>query len=153
MISEDVDLVAGDINGTTWRYRSRDNLSTNDEAFADCALPTPTGPTPLWRLGSIPNNWADVCGFLNPPGSQRFCKVNKHGAFTIPRHALGLRPHDQSCHHETWLHLHFVDWNNKCNHQAHDNGNMRLKERPASAGYGTQKRHISEVLSDHSLSS
>ena len=33
--------------------------------------------------------------------------------------------HDQSCHHETWLHLHFVDWSNLWNHQAHDNG---LKE-------------------------
>ena len=32
-------------------------------------------------------------------------------------------------------------------------GNIRLKERPASSGYGTQKRNISEVLSDHSLSS
>ena len=70
-----------------------------------------------------------------------------------PRQAFGLRPNDQSCHHETWLHLHFVDWNNKWNHQAHYNGNIRLKERPASSGYGAQKRNISEVLSDDSLSS
>ena len=55
MISQDVDLVAGDFNGTAWRCRSRDNLSTIDEAFADCALPTPPGPTPLWGPGSIPN--------------------------------------------------------------------------------------------------
>ena len=60
---------------------------------------TPPGPTPLWGPGSIPNNWADVCGFLKPPGSQRFWKVNKHGAFSIPRQALGLRSSDQSCHH------------------------------------------------------
>ena len=53
--------------------------------------------------------------------------------FSIPRQALGLRPSDQSCHHETWLHLHFVDWNNEWNHQAHYNGNIR---------------NISEVLSD-----
>ena len=33
--------------------------------------------------GSIPNNWADVRGFLKPPGSQRFWKVSKHGAFSI----------------------------------------------------------------------
>ena len=38
------------------------------------------------------------------------------------------------------------------NHQAHYNGNIRLKERPASSGYGAQKRHISDVLSDRSLS-
>ena len=89
-------------------------------------------------------------GFLNPPllpGSQRFWKVCKHGAFSIPRQALGLRSSDQSCHHETWLHLHFVDWNNNWNHQAHYNGNIRLKERPASSGNRSQKRR------DHSHSS
>ena len=112
MISQEVDLVAGDFNGTAWRYRGKDNLSTIDEAFMDSILPTPPGPTPLWGPGSIPDNWADVCGFLKPPGSQRFWKVNKHGAFSIPRKSLGLRPTDLSCHHETWLHLDFVDWSN-----------------------------------------
>ena len=108
MISQEVDLVAGDFNGTAWRYRGKD--STIDEAFMDSILLTPPGPTPLWGPGSIPDNWADVCGFLKPPGSQRFWKVNKHGAFSIPLKSLGLRPTDQSCHHETWLHLDFVDW-------------------------------------------
>ena len=46
MISQDIDLVAGDFNGTAWRCRSRDNISTIDEVFSDCALPTPR-PTPL----------------------------------------------------------------------------------------------------------
>ena len=50
MISQEVDLVAGDFNGTAWRCRSRDNLSTIDEAYADCALPTPPGTPPLWDL-------------------------------------------------------------------------------------------------------
>ena len=72
MISQEVDLVAGDFNGTAWRCRSKDNLSTLDEAFTDCALPTPPGPTPLWGPGSIPDNWTDVCGFLKPLGSQLF---------------------------------------------------------------------------------
>ena len=98
MISQEVDLVAGDFNGTAWRYRSKDNLSTIDEAFTDCALPTPPGSPPLWGPGSIPDNWADVCGFLKPPGSQRFWKVQKHGAFSIPRKTLRLRPTDHSCH-------------------------------------------------------
>ena len=49
-------------------------ISTIDEAFTDCALPTPPGRTPLWGPGSIPNNWADVCGFLQPPGSDRIGK-------------------------------------------------------------------------------
>ena len=153
MISQDIDLVAGDFNSAAWRCRSRDNLSSIDEAFADCALPTLPGPTPLWGPGSIPNNWADVCGFLKPPGSHRLWKVNKHGAFSFPRQALGLRANDQSCHHETWLHLQFVNWSNQWNHQAHYDGNIRLKERPASSGNRAPKRNIREVLSDHSLSS
>ena len=77
MISQEVDLVAG----IAWRQSGKDNLSTIDEAFMDSILPTPPGPPPLWGPGSIPANWADVCGFLKPPGSQRFWKVNKHGAF------------------------------------------------------------------------
>ena len=43
MISQEVDLVAGDFNGTAWRYRGKDNLSTIDEAFMDSILPTPPG--------------------------------------------------------------------------------------------------------------
>ena len=105
MISQDIDLVAGDFHKTAWRCRNRDNISTIDEVFSDCALPTPPGPTPLSRPGSIPNNWADVCGFLKPLGSQRFWKVSKHGDFSIHRKALGLRPNDQTCHHETWIHF------------------------------------------------
>ena len=104
MISQDIDLVAGDFNGAAWRCRSRDNISTIDEVFSDCALPTLPGSTPLSGPGSIPDNWTDVCDFLKHPGSQLFWKVNKHGAFSIPRQALGLRANDQSCHHETWLH-------------------------------------------------
>ena len=84
MISQQVDLVAGDFNGTAWRCRSRDNLSAIDEAFTDCALPTPPGTPPLWGPGSIADNWVNVCGFLKPPGSDRFWKVNKHGAFFHP---------------------------------------------------------------------
>ena len=44
---------------TVWRRSNRNNISTIEEAFADCALPTPPGPAPLWGPGSIPNNWAD----------------------------------------------------------------------------------------------
>ena len=48
MLGEHVDLVAGDFNGTAWRCSNRNNISTIEEGFADCALPTPPGPTPLW---------------------------------------------------------------------------------------------------------
>ena len=111
MISQQIDVVAGDFNGAAWRCsnRNRNISSTLDEAFADCAFPTPPGLTALWGPGSIPNNRADICGFLKPPGSDRYWKVRMHGAFSIPRKALGLRPNDQSGHHETWLHLEFVD--------------------------------------------
>ena len=58
-----------------------------------------------WRRGH-------KAGFLNPRGSERFWKVCKHGAFSIPRISFGRGPTDQRCHNETWLHLNFVDWNN-----------------------------------------
>ena len=152
MISQGVDSVAGDFNGTAWRCRSRNNLSTIDEAFADCALPTPLGPTPLWGPGSIPNNWADVCGFLKPPGSDPYWKVRMYGAFSIPHNALGLRPTDQSCHHETRLHLDFVDWHSTQSHHDEQDRRIFLKERSTACPNGQQKRRISEVMSDHSLS-
>ena len=41
LIAQEVDLVACDFNGTAWRYRSKDNLSTIDEAFTDSTLLTP----------------------------------------------------------------------------------------------------------------
>ena len=75
LISQEVDLVAGDFNGTAWRHRGKDNLSTIDEAFMDSILPYATGPHTTVGPGSIPDIWADVCGFLKPPGSQLFWKV------------------------------------------------------------------------------
>ena len=122
MISQEVDLVAGDFNGTTWRHRGKDNLSM------DSVLPTPPGPT---SLGSILDSWADVCGFLKPTGSHRFWKVHEHGAFSIPRKTLGLRPTDQRCHHEMRLHLDFVDWSNTWSRRNAYEPHISLKERPA----------------------
>ena len=70
-----------------------------------------------------------------------------------PSHAkLGLRPTDQSCHHETWLQLDFVDWRNSEHHEEPDR-RILLKERPAPPHQGAQKRRISYIMSDHSLSS
>ena len=48
MLDENVDLVAGDFNGAAWRCDNRNNISTIEEAFADCALPMRPGSTPLW---------------------------------------------------------------------------------------------------------
>ena len=65
MISQEVDLVAGDFNGTAWRCRSRDNISTIDEVFSDCALPTPPGPTPLWDADPYRTFWRTSVVFLS----------------------------------------------------------------------------------------
>ena len=108
-----VDLVAGDFNGTAWRYRSKDNLSTIDEAFTDCASPTPPAPHHCGDLDPFRTIGQTSADFSNHRVLHRFWKVHKHGAFSIPRKTLGLRPTDQSCHHGTWLHLDFVDWDNR----------------------------------------
>ena len=145
MISQEVVLVTGDFNGIAWRYRSKDNLSTTDEAFMDSTLLTP----PVWELGSIPVMWTDVCGFLKPPGFQRFWKVNKHGAFSIPQKTLGLRPNDQSCHHETWLHLDFVDWSNSWSKQDVYEQRISLENNLQIVHTIIQQRRINKVMSDH----
>ena len=79
-------------------------------------------------------------------------KVNKHGAFSILRKEFGLRPNDQSCHHETWFHLNFVDWSKTWSRQTNES-RISLKERSADGAYDNPKRRISEVMSDHSPSS
>ena len=142
MIGQQIDMVAGDFNGKAWRYSNRDNISTIDEAFCRLCVPTPPGPTPLWRPGSIAGCWADVCGFLELPDSDRYWKVRMHGASTIPRKSLGLRPTDQSCHHETWLHLDFVDWRSTQSHHEEHDRRILLKKRPTTCPYGQQK-HVS----------
>ena len=153
MISQEVDLVADDFNGTAGRFRSRNNIITVDVAFTDCALPTPPGLTPLWDLDQFRTTGQTSVDFLNHRGSDRYWKVRMHGAFSIPRRTLGLRPTDQSCHHETWLHLDFVDWCNTWEPQGEHGRHISRKERRASYPHGQQKRRISEVMSDHSLSS
>ena len=66
MLEEHVDLVDGDFNGAAWRRATSANtISIIEEAFADCGLPMPPGPTPLWGPGAVPGTRADVCGFLN----------------------------------------------------------------------------------------
>ena len=38
MMGQQIDMVAGDFNGRAWRHSKRDNMSTIDEAFANCAF-------------------------------------------------------------------------------------------------------------------
>ena len=91
MQDEHVNLIAGDFNGAACRQTSGNNphhTNTLEEAIADADFPTPPGPTPLWCLGAIPGEWADVCGFIVIPNSQDLLKVRLHGAFTIPEKSL-----------------------------------------------------------------
>ena len=69
-----------------------------------------------------------------------------HGAFSIPRKTFGLRPTDQSCHHETWLHLDFVDWPSNQSHHEEPDRRILLKERPTACPYGQQEWRIGEVM-------
>ena len=103
MRQEQVDMVAGDSNGAAWRRQSGSEQrrnSTIQEAFANTNLPIPPGPTPLFGPGGVPVEWADVCGFIKPPGSETEWHIRMHGAFEIPHETLGIKLTDQSCHHE-----------------------------------------------------
>ena len=102
MISQEVEFAAGDFNGTAWRCRSRDNFSTIDEVLMDsillCLRHWSSTIVVTWihsrqlgrRLRISQTTWLST--FLE----------NQHGALSIPRKTLGLRPSDHSCHHETW---------------------------------------------------
>ena len=107
MLDEHIDLVAGDFDGAAWRRQtSSGNLSFIEEAFADSDSPMPPSPTPLWGQGAVPGACTDVCGFFKPPHSYECWKV-----WCILHSLLnfGLRSRDQSCHHEVFLQLDFVN--------------------------------------------
>ena len=140
-----------DFNGAAWRRRNSNNICIIEKAFADCALPMLPSPTPLWGPGAVVGKWSDFCGFLKSPESDGTWKVRQHGASSIPHEALGIRPTDQSCHHEVWLHLDFVEWRSAQSHHEKHHGRILLKERSTPCHHSKQKGHISEDASDHSL--
>ena len=77
----------------------------------------------------------------------------QHGAFPIPHESLAIRQTDQSCHHEIWLHLDFVERRNgQAHHERHER-RLLLKERSAPYHYSKQKHQTGEDARDHSLSS
>ena len=54
MLQEEVDMVAGDFNGATWRRRSgpdHQSDSTLEGALKNRKLQVPPSPTPLWEPG------------------------------------------------------------------------------------------------------
>ena len=105
-------MVAGDFNGTAWRKKSgvdQQRDSTIEEPFANTNLPIPHGASPLWGPGDVAGEWPDVCGFIKPPNTANEWHFRCPGAFEINREVLGIRPTDQSCHHEVWIHLSHVN--------------------------------------------
>ena len=92
MLDEKVDLVAGDFNVAAWRRTvCASKLSIIEEAVADCDLPLPPGPTPLWGPGAVRGTWSDVCGFIKPPDSGERWRVRQHGAFPCSPRSSGHR--------------------------------------------------------------
>ena len=155
MLGQHIDLVAGEIS------TGQRGGATMETTSVPLRKPLRTALCQrrwaLHRCGDLVRSQAtvltDVCGFHEPPESDRYWKVRLHCAFSIPHKALGLRPTDQSCHHETWLHLEFVDWRSaQSHHEGHDR-RILVKERPAPYHHGQQKRRISDIMSDQSLSS
>ena len=125
LISQEVDLVAGDFNGTAWRCRSRDNLSTIDEVFSDCALPTPQTSV-VFSSPLAPFPFLDRLLVFD-----QMIKVATMRRGFICTSSIGIT-----------------------------NGTIRLATMGTFASRNDQrvlarelkKRHISDVLSDHSLS-
>ena len=80
--NHDIDMVAGDFNGASWRHRSGPDQqfdSTLEETFKNA------------------NRWTDVCGFVKPARSQSEWIIRKHGAFEINQRDLGLEPDVPPC--------------------------------------------------------
>ena len=129
------------------------NISIIEEAFADCAVPTPPGHTPLLLPGSIPGCWADVCGFLKRLGSDQYWKVRLHGAFSIPHEALGLRPTDQSCHTRDITPPRIRRLAQRSITSRRTRSTNSLERTSCAVPLRPAERRISDIMSDHSLSS
>ena len=83
MKTQEVDLVAGDFDGTGCRYGGKDKSQYDGRSIYGQYLAHATGPhTTVGDLDPFRDNLADVCGFLKPAGFDRFWKVHKHGAFS-----------------------------------------------------------------------
>ena len=72
LISQEVDLVAGDFNGTAWRYRGKDNLSAIDEA--------------LWTVSCQRHRGPHHCADLDPfrTTGQTSADFSNHLALNVP---------------------------------------------------------------------
>ena len=119
-------------NSATARSRKR---------LANTNLPTPHGSSPLWGPGNVPGEWADVCGFITPPNTDGEWQTRGHGAF---EDVLGIRPTDQSCTHEAWIHFSHAN--------ARLVGHIRTRNAaPSKTDDEARKEAILKNTCDHSL--
>ena len=112
---EKVDLVAGDFNGAAWRRDNSNSISIIEEAFADCrCLPAPhhCGDQGRFRVRGL-----TCVDSSNPRIQMENGKFLSTAHSHSPHEALGIRQTDQSCHHEVWLHLDFVERGSVQSHQ------------------------------------
>ena len=103
-------------------------------------------PSPFWGPEAVPGKRTFV-------DSSNHLILTKGGKYANTEHSPHIRQSDQSCRHEVWLHLGFVEWRSAQSHLEKHDRRILLKERSAPYHYGKQKGHISDVTSDHSLSS
>ena len=68
---ENVDLVAVDFNGAAWLCVNRNNISTIEEAFADCAMPRPPGRTWI-DSGQLGLTFVGSLNRMNPIGTGKY---------------------------------------------------------------------------------
>ena len=74
LLQEEIDMVAGDFNGASWRRVSglgQQFDSTLEEAFKNAQLAVPPRFTPLWGAGGIPREWMTHVGLSSRPGLDR----------------------------------------------------------------------------------
>ena len=153
MLEEHVDVVAGDFNGAAWRRdTSASSISIIEEAFADCALPMPPGPTPLWGPGAVLFVRGQTC--VDFSSSQTQMKGGEYGN-TVPfPFSMKLLACDRLIRAAVTRYgfMDFVEQRNgQAHHERHEERRLLLKERSAPYHCNKPKYRTGGDASDHSL--
>ena len=121
-------------------------------SFRRCDLRMPPSPTPLWVQVWCWVHGQMCAGFSN---LQTLMSVGEYGNRVhsiFPTKLSGIRQTDQSCHHEVWFRMDFVEQHNGHARERHER-RLLLEERSAPYHYSKQRYKAGEDASDHSLSS
>ena len=153
MIGYQIDVLAGDHNGTAWRCSFRDNIGTIDEAFADCTLPTPPGPTRCGDPDRSPTTGETSVGSLT--AWLRLLLESAH-ARCVFHPTQQISPYVQPI--KAAIMRHGSTLNSSIGatigpSKATMIGTLSSKYDLQLVHTGTKERRISEAMSDHSLSS